>query len=52
MFARDMNMGAANASLEMFPEVFQVVDVRVAVGVFARAVVHCLWLNPFLESPL
>jgi len=42
MLLRNVNVGSANPALQMFPEIFQIVDVRIALGVFARTVVHRL----------
>lgn len=39
---RNVNVGGSDASLQMFPEVFQSVDVRVVQDIFLRSVIHSL----------
>lgn len=42
ILSRDVNMGGANGALQVLPEVFQSVDVRVVQSVFLRAVIDRL----------
>ena len=43
----NVNVRAANTALKVFPEIFQIVNVRIAFGVFARAVIHRLVRESF-----
>jgi len=42
MLWRNRNVSALDAALQVFPEVLQIVDVRVAVGIFARSMINRL----------
>ena len=46
----NMNVSAANTTLKVFPEIFQIVDVCVAAGVFARSVIHRLVCESFFRQ--
>ena len=51
MLFGNVNVSAANSAFQMFPKVFQIVDVRFAVGVLACAMIYHLVRVALLRQP-
>ena len=47
MLFGNMNVGSVDTTFKVFPEIFQIVDVRIAIRVFASAVIHRLMIESF-----